>query len=85
MWRTGGIAALNSSGVARNFRQGVRQSGASFLSIPVQLPYQVSRTIKKRHDISYRLNELINSRLEFIEARLSLIDKNVGTSARFYA
>jgi len=45
------------SGVARNFRQGVRQSVA-FLSLhPVQLPYQVGRTIKKRHDISYRLNE----------------------------
>ena len=45
------------SGVARNFRQGVRQSVA-FLSVhPVQLPYQVGRTIKKRHDISYRLNE----------------------------
>jgi len=29
----------------------------SFLSIPVQLPYQVGRTIKKRHAISYRLND----------------------------
>jgi len=25
--------------------------------IPVKLPYQVGRTIKKRHDISYRLND----------------------------
>jgi len=55
---TTGIYLFNiRSGVARNFRQGVRQSVA-FLSVhPVQLPYQVGRTIKKRYDISYRLNE----------------------------
>jgi len=28
---------------------------------------------------------MTNSRLESIDARLSLIDKNIGTSARFYA
>jgi len=71
---------VRNRGVARNFRQGVRQSIAFLLSIPVQLPYQVGRTIKKRHDISYRLNDL-----ESIEARLSLIDENIGTSARFHA
>jgi len=49
-------------------------------TIPVQLPYYVGRTIKKRHDMSYRLNDL-----ESIEARLSLIDNNIGTAARFYA
>ena len=39
-----------NSGVARNFRQGVRQSVALILSVnSVQLPYQVGRTIKKRH------------------------------------
>ena len=40
--------------VARNFRQGCVNLQHSSLSIPVQLPYQVGRTIKKRRDISYR-------------------------------
>jgi len=31
------------------------------VSIPVQLPYQVGCTIKKRHDISYRLNDWTNN------------------------
>jgi len=46
------------SGVARNFRQGVRQLVA-FLSV--------------------------HSRSAALPSRLSLIDKNIGTSARFYA
>ena len=47
-----------SSGVARNSRQGVRQSVA-FLSV--------------------------RSRSAALPSRFSLIDKNIGTSARFYA
>ena len=46
------------SGVARNFRQDLRQSVA-FLSV--------------------------HSRSAALPSRLSLIDKNIGTSARFYA
>ena len=46
------------SGVARNFRQGVRHSVA-FLSV--------------------------HSRSAALPSRLSLTDKNIGTSARFYA
>jgi len=43
----------DSSGVARNFRQGCRVNlQHSFLSIPAQLPYQVCPTIKKRHDMN---------------------------------
>ena len=57
------------SGVARNFRWGVRQSLA-LSSIPVQLPYQVGRTLCAGFVWS-------------LEARLSLIDKNIDTSNGF--
>ena len=55
--RTCGVQVSNSSGVARNFRQGVRQS-VTLLSVHSRsAAYQVGRTVKKRHDISYRLND----------------------------
>ena len=53
---------VRPSGVARNFRQGVRQSVA-FLSVHPRSAALPSRpyTIKKRHDISYRLNDWTNN------------------------
>ena len=68
---TGPFCVTRSSGVARNYRQGVRQSVA-FLSV-----HSRSAALPSRPYIACRI------RLESIEARLSLIDKNIGTSARF--
>jgi len=50
-------SAASCSGVARNFRQGVRQS-AAFLSVHSRSAALPSRPYnQKRHDVSHRLNE----------------------------
>jgi len=72
VYRLNDQSCSTTSGVARNFREGVRQSAAFFsqsLSIPINGDVHIVCRI----------------RLDSIVARLSLIDKNIGTSARFYA
>jgi len=44
--------SLTGNGVARNFQQGMHQSLAFLAIHPAELPYQVGRTIKKRHDMN---------------------------------
>jgi len=77
--RTGG----KHSSCAMQWRsQKLSTGGASVCSIPfcpfpLSCPTKSAVQSKKRH--------VCRIRLETIEARLSLIDKNIGTSARFYA
>ena len=72
------------SGVARNFQQGVRQSVAilSVHSHSAALPSRRYNQKTSWHIIPPEwLNIVCRIRLESIEARLSLTDKNIGTFA----
>ena len=54
----------------------------AFLSVHSRLAALPSRPYNQKNVIAHIVCRI---RLESIEARLSLIDKNIGTSARFYA